>query len=292
MARRSVVSINTCDAFRLQSTLYEPYRRGQSPAVAVINSGAGIPSIYYEAYASWLADNGLAVLTYDYRGIGASRSRSIRGLMASIYDWGSKDCAAALGWANKRYPGANLYVIAHSIGAVVTGFVKKPPEIAKMLFISPHTGHWREYAPAARRAMFIKWHVVLPIVTATARYFPGRLLGYPEDLPFAVAMEWGLRRGNTNPVWRAEGGPAERNEQDSFPHFRLPVLTIRPSDDPFATDTGMQHVARLYFNCAFFDLPIDAKTFGAKLGHLGFFMKQSSGSLWKPTLDWLQTGAF
>src|SRR5689334_23168845 len=108
MARLSVVSISTSDGYDLHGTLYEPYDRLPRKAVAIINAGAGVPRVAYEAYASWMAEQGTPTLTYDYRGVGGSRGESIRGLIASIRDWGSKDCAAALGWAHDRFPSAEV----------------------------------------------------------------------------------------------------------------------------------------------------------------------------------------
>jgi predicted alpha/beta hydrolase len=46
-------------------------------AVVIVNSATGVLARYYHRYASFLAEHGLEVITYDYRGIGASRTWQI-----------------------------------------------------------------------------------------------------------------------------------------------------------------------------------------------------------------------
>src|SRR5438093_2649913 len=101
MARLSTFGIRTEDGYRIEVNLYEPFTRTSYSEIVVVNSGAGIPKMLYEPFAAWLADNGMATVTYDYRGIGGSRGMSIRGRVASISDWGSKDCAGVLAWAQR-----------------------------------------------------------------------------------------------------------------------------------------------------------------------------------------------
>jgi predicted alpha/beta hydrolase len=281
MARLSTHRIATADGYAIDCSLYEPFERRAPPAVVVINSGAGIPRTLYESFASWLADCGMTTITYDYRGIGGSRGRSIRGLEASIQDWGSKDCAAVLDWMKRRFPDAVIHVVAHSIGGVVTGFVSNPPQIGRMVLVSPHIGYWGDYARAARRRMFVLWHVLMPAVTRMAGYFPGRKFGLPEDLPFDVALEWGRMR-----LRRERRAPGSREE--IVPRIEASVLTIRPSDDPFATEPAMHRVEEFFARCRFSDFPIDAG--GRPLGHLGFFSKSSREGPWQVARGWLASG--
>jgi predicted alpha/beta hydrolase len=275
--------IVAADGYAVECSLYEPFDRRAPGAVVVVNSGAGIPRTLYESFASWLADCGMPTITYDYRGIGGSRGRSIRGLEASIRDWGSKDCAAVLDWMRRRFPDAVIHVVAHSIGGVVTGFVSNPPQIGRMVLVSPHIGYWGDYARAARRRMFVLWHVLMPVVTRMAGYFPGRKFGLPEDLPFDVALEWGRRR-----VRPGRLAPGSRPEP--LPRVAAPVLAIRPSDDPFATEPAMRRVEEFLARCSFSDFPIDAAAGERALGHLGFFSKASREGPWQVARRWLTSG--
>lgn len=301
MARLTVESIAAPDEFRIEASFHEPFARASFDAVAVVNSGAAIPKALYESFASWLADNGVATVTYDYRGVGGSRGKSIRGLDVSIQDWGSKDCAAILNAVTSRYAGAKLHVVGHSIGGIVTGFVRNPPAIDRMVLVSPHTGSWRDYARPARRRMYWQWHVLMPGITRLVGYFPGRLLGFPEDLPYGVAMEWASGRdgargrrawftGAAGLAGRQRLQRLQRVGAEGFARFDASVLTIRPSDDPFATPEGLDRVASLYSNCAFRDLRIDVAPGERALGHFGFFRAASRERLWPIVLEWLKSG--
>ena len=122
--------------------------------------GAGIRSRYYDRFAKFLAEMGIPTLVYDYRGIGLSRPRSLRGFQASVEEWGSKDCAAALQWLATQYPESKRIVVGHSIGGFVTGFVTNGALIDRMLMVSAHTGYWRDYSGRARPMMFLLWHAI------------------------------------------------------------------------------------------------------------------------------------
>ena len=58
------------DGVKLAATFFEPTT---SNGMAVLmNSGTGIPRQFYGALGKHLSARGIAVLTYDYRGIGQS----------------------------------------------------------------------------------------------------------------------------------------------------------------------------------------------------------------------------
>ena len=48
----------------------------------------------------------------------------------------------------------------------------------------------RDYTPAQRWQMLGKWHVLMPLVTLVCGYFPGKRLGWMEDTPKGVALDW------------------------------------------------------------------------------------------------------
>ena len=259
----------------------------------VINAGAGIAMRYYDRFAHFLATNGIPTLVYDYRGIGNSRPKSLRGFAASVEDWGSKDCAAALGWISHSFPEAKSVVIGHSVGGFVTGFVTNGSSIGGMLLVGAHTGYWRDYALRRRLAMYLLWHVLMPTVTRVVGYFPGRRLHLLDDLPAGVALEWANRTrpefwwnrvtplGAPDIVWRDRmiGG---------FRAVRAPTLALRFTDDAFATQAATSRVLRLYQNCPAAQIvfgPGDAG--GQKIGHFGFFRSRFRETLWPRALAWL-----
>ena len=68
----------------------------------VIVCGAGIPARVYHRLACYLAERGAAVLTFDYRGIGASRGGSLRRMTSGMDDWAARDIARGVGYRQSR----------------------------------------------------------------------------------------------------------------------------------------------------------------------------------------------
>ena len=58
---------------------------------------------FYEAFAEALARAGFAAITYDYRGIGASRPAGMRGFPATLTDWAVLDMAGVVRWVHDTH---------------------------------------------------------------------------------------------------------------------------------------------------------------------------------------------
>ena len=248
---------------------------------------------YYDRFAGFLAAHGIPTLIYDYRGIGKSRPRSLRGFIASVEDWGSKDCAGALAWLGERFPEARRLVIGHSVGGFVTGFAANGRMIDMLLLIGAHTGYWRDYAADSRSGMYLLWHVMMPAVTRLVGYFPGRRLHLLEDLPAGVALEWANRRrpdfwwnrktadGEVDTAWR-------ENALGRFHAVRAAILALHFSDDRFATQAATDRILSLYENCLVTQIVIaPADVGGKKIGHFGFFRSRFRDTLWPRVIEWL-----
>lgn len=276
-------SIQALDDFHLDATIFSSRRLSYPPSVAVINSGAAIPKRFYGAFAAWLADRGIPTITYDYRGIGSSSSRPLKNFDVTIEDWGSKDCAAVLKYAHTLYPAAKILVVGHSIGGIVTGFVRNDaPRIDRLLFISPHTGYLGDYASGSRWKMFFLWHVIMPLITKSKGYFPGRAFGLPEDLPAGVALAWARRRFKWN--------ISSDSSYARCSHIATEGLCIRPSDDLFATESAFRRVQARFDAAKFTDIVLEVNHRKERLGHFGFFNSASEERWWPIALEWLAHG--
>ena len=71
------ITVPAADGYKLGATLFLP--RGTRRRAALISSATAVPRKIYRGFAGYLARRGFAVLTYDYRGVGGSRQRSIEG---------------------------------------------------------------------------------------------------------------------------------------------------------------------------------------------------------------------
>ena len=95
---------------------------------AVLIGGAmGVRQDYYAPFAQWLAAQGFAVMTFDYRGMGDSRApaqaRSLRGWDAARFAW-ARAYDSAIDALRERAPARPLYLFGHSMGAQLPGMLR------------------------------------------------------------------------------------------------------------------------------------------------------------------------
>jgi len=269
--------------------------RGEKPArVAVLHPGAGIRALNYRRFATFLAQSGMPVLLYDYRGIGLSRPRALRGFRATVEDWAEYDCAGAIAWLQERFPGAQIVGIAHSIGALLAGGAANATHQAQLVLIGGHTAYYGDYDERYRLPMTLLWHGLMPAVTRLLGYFPASRLGLGDDIPGGVALQWAARR---SPELRPAGaGPEyERIHQllDRCALLQRPAVLISISDDAFAGTAGtkrlLSYYPRLFPLKHVVFTPADA---GARrLGHFGFFRRAGGSVLWPRFLALLEPQA-
>ena len=102
-------------AFSIVGTNVQPHH------AVVFATGGGIRADVYRHFLSYLASHGMAVLAFDYRGIGESRPPRLRDFAAGFEDWAEYDAGGAIAWMAARYPTACLTGMGHSIGALMIG---------------------------------------------------------------------------------------------------------------------------------------------------------------------------
>src|SRR5688500_3934207 len=81
--------ITASDGYPLSATSFIP--DNPNGKVVLINSATGVKQKYYSDFAAYLAHGGYQVYTYDYRGIGGSRPKTLNGCKATMAEWGTKD---------------------------------------------------------------------------------------------------------------------------------------------------------------------------------------------------------
>jgi predicted alpha/beta hydrolase len=273
------------DGFDLGGRLYRRNQDDSPPVVTIFLSGGGVLALRYRRFAAFLASKGIPVLSFDYRGIGASRRSSLRGMSASAEDWGKLDVGGAIAELASRFPNARLACISHSIGALLLGAAPNAKLISDFVFLSPHTGYWGDYNPKYRVPMFALWHVAMPITTYTLGYFPGKFLGLGEDIPAGVALDWSRRR---NP--QIARSPSNRDLLSRFAEVRGQAFVMTPLDDGFATKNGADRLLSLYPNLSTQRVNVDPKALGvAHLGHFGFFRRERAVDLWLEVVGFLDS---
>jgi predicted alpha/beta hydrolase len=265
---------------RLAVRRYEP--AGEARASIVIGGAMGVRQSFYEAFAQWLAGQGLRVWTFDYRGSGDSRNgASLRGFEADLFDW-ARDYEAVIDAAKAALPSQPLYLLGHSLGAQLPGFLQRPEQVDGLVSIAAGSGYWRENAPKLKRSILYFWFVLVPLVTRLCGYFPGRKLKKVGDLPRGVILQW--RRWCLHPRYSL-GAEGERALQ-SYGRVRFPVLALSITDDELMTLAGTESLVSFYAGAPSAVQRIaPADVQARRIGHFGFFREQFSQSLWPSLLD-------
>ncbi len=255
---------------------------------ATINPATGVAARYYHDYARFLAEHGFDVITYDYRGIGRSRPARLRGCGYRWRDWGELDFDAVLRFARGHDPDGSVSVIGHSIGGFLPGLSRNTSAIDRILTVGAQYAYWGDYARAHRVRLFLKWHVVMPVATAMFGYFPGRRLGWLEDLPANVAYEWSFRRA------RMELNHPRHARQDVLRRFAAvsaPILAVAVSDDEIGTIAAIQRTLKYYTGSRRSGVMLTPEDLGRQtVGHFDLFRSRHAYGFWLDTLLWLRDG--
>lgn len=254
----------------------------------IVSSATGVLARYYARYAGFLREHGYAVLTYDYRGIGGSRPASLRGIDIRWRDWGDYDFDAAVRWMRERDPDGLLVAVGHSIGGFLPGFATAATEVDRFLSVGAQYAYWPDYAAAQRWQMFAKWHVFMPVATVLCGYFPGRRLGWLEDLPAGVAREWAFRRA------RLEQSYPEHERAEVLQRFaaiRAPLLAVSVSDDEYGTPPAIARGLSYYRNAVTQQVQLSPVALGMdRVGHFDLFRERHRDGFWQASLVWIEEG--
>lgn len=254
----------------------------------IINAATGVLARYYHRYARFLADHGFNVLTYDYRGIGESRPARLVGCGYRWRDWGERDFAAVLRFIKARQQTGMVQVVGHSIGGFLPGLAEGTSTVERMLTIGAQYAWWGDYAPSQRLKLFCKWHVAMPALTALCGYFPGRRLGWLEDLPANVAYEWSFR----GPRFERSHPVAERKHVvQRMQAFKAPILAVAVADDELGTLPAIRRALHYYQGAERQVVQLHPADYGCRaLGHFSLFHDSHKAGFWTETLYWLRTG--
>ncbi|WP_206996724.1 alpha/beta hydrolase family protein [Trinickia mobilis] len=264
--------------------------------VVVVNAATSVRCRYYFRFAEFLYRQGCDAIVYDYRGIGESRPATLRGFRASWLEWGQLDFEAVLQYAAREFAGQPIDVVAHSIGGFVVGLAPSNAMIRRIVTMGAQYAHWRDYAPAHRRAMLWRWHVLMPVLAALVGYVPAKRLGWMEDTPKGVALSWSRSKARFEDTYRRGAfarGEAERARLvEQFARVRAPLLAISVTDDEFGTVPAIERLLGYFIGSAFTHLRIAPMQIGhPAIGHFAFFHSRFEDSLWWIALAWLKTGA-
>ena len=274
--------IPTNDSVRIAARRYQPATPPR--AAVIIGSAMGVPQEFYAAFAEWLATQGFAAFTFDYRGTGASRpAGSLRGFKANIDDWAQLDCAALIDHVSAAHPGLPICWIGHSVGAQILGMIPNHTRLTAMLSVAAGSGYHRYNATPVRYYVRALWYAIAPLSLLAAGYFPGKKLRVIGDLPHGVMTQW--RKWCLSPDYLGSEG---RELREQLARVRVPITAWSMRDDELMTLAGTQALFSLYSGTQLEIVRMDPACYGVnRIGHFGLFRSQSRDVLWPLVSAWL-----
>jgi predicted alpha/beta hydrolase len=282
------LTIMTQDQVKLACT-YFPGRSGGSNKFIIINSATGVNQRYYKKYASFLAEKGYDVLTYDYRGIGMSRPLKLKGFEASFIHWGQSDFEGVLNYVSNNFRTKELYVIGHSVGGVLIGMTPVSSSVKGFICICAQMAYYKDWTLSKRYKLYFLWHIIIPLLTKILGYFPGKKLNMMEDIPKGVVMQWHLRR-----KMPSMGDQMEKaGYKMYFNTITSKIMNIGFVDDPIGTPMAISRLASLFVSADVKTEIIHPAEMGLQnIGHFGFFQQKNKDILWETSLQWLAFNEF
>lgn len=269
------ITFETADGTTLGGTLFAA---APDAPVLIVAGATAVPHQFYRRFATHMQRLGWTVLTFDYRGIGASAPDRLRGYKAHLADWGQQDIQAAVDYAQTVLSASNVCMIGHSAGGQQAGLITGANRIAAMMTVSAQSGYWKLQGGLEKLKVLFFVTALIPGLTRVFGYFPWRFFG-GENLPYHIALEWSRWCRSKGYLLDDPTLPLER-----YQDFTAPIRAYSVDDDNWGTKEAVHAMMRVYPNVDFQHLVPKDKGL-KRLGHMGFFRKGSE-LLWDEAHDW------
>ena len=275
------ISLTTRDGHPLVGYRFDPI--GTPKANVVIAPAMAVAQSFYADFARYLAANGYAVWTFDYRGTGESLRGSMRDVKADLTDWVLRDYDAVINAAADACPGAPVFAVGHSFGGQCAPLLPSRTRLAGLINIAVGSGSRRHNAPSIRHTAPLMWYVIAPLLCPLFGYFPGARIGVIGDIPTGAMFQW--RRWCLTPDYILSGEPGAR---EAYASAEFPVLALTFADDELLLENGSRMLHAAYTHRPADYRVVEPAQFGLKrIGHFGFFKPQSEAALWPVVTDWI-----
>lgn len=274
-------TVEASDGTPLAVTTYVP--SGPERERVLVSGGLGIHQRFYAPFASWLAGQGFRVMTFDLRGMGASRlpqhRRSLRGLEADMLTWARQDFAAAVRALAQDAPAGRISMVGHSLGVHHAAMTDEQTQRRLRLVVSvaAGSGYWRDWSPPSRRKAPLMLHVAAPLLTTLLGWFPGRRLHMVGDLPGPAMRQWTRWCRHPDFAWGADPelvGP-------SLESARFAIHALSFTDDQAMTETCTRKLLDAMPHAPSRLQVVSPSDVGLRqIGHVGAFRPEAGNSLW------------
>ncbi len=239
----------------------------------------------YSDFARWLNEQGFAVFTFDYRGVGDSLfGTPVKDNRAKAHRWGQLDMTAALSLLREKHPNMPLHVLAHGIAGTLVGLMSNHSLISGVVSLGGSIDYVR-HSPGFTGFMtktFFSYY--MPFCISRFGYVPMRFLGWQEDIPAGVAREWANWCLNPGHI-RNSFGLEVKNY--FYSEFHSPILVLHTDNDPSSHQISLDDMYSLFRSARIDHIEISPQSHGIKqFDHRNFFQSRYA-KLWPIITEWL-----
>lgn len=270
----------------LAATVYRP--KDEVKTAVMIAPATGIKRQFYHNFATYLAEQGFGVLSFDNEGIGDSLSSNLAKCDASLISWGRHDMPAVLDALQDEFAAATYHLIGHSAGGQLIGLMPNYKALASVFNVACSSGRIKNMAmPYKLKAMGFM-DAFIPLTNLALGYTPSDKIGMGEPLPRGVARQWREWCNGAGYIKTALGNTVHTHFYDDI---TAPSLWLGFSDDDIANSKNMDDMIRVFTQMPVEKCFFDPKDFGLNsIGHMRYFSRKTNAKapqLWQMAVDWL-----
>ncbi|MCT8988338.1 alpha/beta hydrolase family protein [Shewanella phaeophyticola] len=276
-------TIITCgDGVQLAASIYMPTT--SLKGAVMMAPATGIKRQFYANFATYLANNGYGVITFDNRGIGGSLHGSIKHNTASLQCWGEKDMPAVLEHLKTTFPKIKYHLVSHSAGGQLIGLMPNAIDISSMFNVACSSGQLRNMRLLYQLQAHFFMNFFIPLSNGLFGHTKSQWVGMGQPLPKTVARQWQLWCNGQGYVKTAFG---KTITQHCYDQLTLPSLWVNAVDDDIANNMNVADMMSVFPKLNGQTLTLTPSEHGlTEIGHMKFFSSKSQ-TLWPLALNWL-----
>ena len=235
---------------------------------------------FYDPFACFMRQKGFTVLTFDYRGMGSSAPEDLKGYRANMHQWAVQDIDAVILYAKNNFANSGIIYVGHCIGGEIVGLAQASQYINKLVLVNSALS-CRKFWSFRHRFKVSGMKPVIRLMSKWFGYFPGKKIGYAENLPGGVMNEWADWCSMPN-------GLFDLFPDNNYRKLQIPLLAFSFSDNPHSPPKAVQELLN-HFSAAYITWHhLKPENVGLKkVGHSGFFEPMMEKRTWEMMIDWL-----
>ncbi len=278
------IEITCRDNIKLSAIRHLP--ENASRGVVIICSALGVPKRFYNDFSTFLSGHGYTVVSFDYRGIGASTDNGLRGGNILMQDWGQLDMDAVMKTAI-HWDMGSVFLVGHSAGGQLFGLSPWSEHLKGVILAPASSANANLYPFPARFLFYLMWHLFIPLLAFKRDQFPARKIGLASlDAPSGVMKQWSKWARNPDYLFSPDSGL----DTSRYAQLKMPILAYGFSDDTYASEKAIRHLLSQFRSSEIQFHFMDVKKMDQRnVGHFGFFKEKMKSSLWQQALEWLDS---